>query len=97
MSNHVHDEKDGYDENEDHIFTMTDVDGVEHEMIIVFTFELDEQFYAVLLDRNHPEEDGVIFRIEEDEEEGDYLTSIDSEEEWSRAAQMYEQLVSEQT
>ncbi len=98
MSDHIHDEHCGCEdhEHEEQVFVVTDDEGVEHEMIIVFTFEMENKAYAVLLDRNNPDEDGVIFRIEEDEE-GDFLTSIDDEDEWNRAAQTYEKLVSEQS
>jgi len=98
MSNHVHDENCNHDHDHDHeddIFIVTDKDGVEHEMVMVYTFEAGEQSYAVLLDRNDPEADGVIFRIEEEGEEA-FLASIEDEAEWDRVVQIYNQIVEEQ-
>ncbi|MCS7459370.1 DUF1292 domain-containing protein [Paenibacillus doosanensis] len=96
MSDHVHDESCNHDhDHEDDIFIVTDKDGVEHEMVMVYTFEAGEQPYAVLLDRNDPEADGVIFRIEEEDDEA-FLASIEDEEEWDRVVQIYNQIVEEQ-
>ncbi|GAA4857110.1 DUF1292 domain-containing protein [Paenibacillus vulneris] len=96
MSDHIHDENCDHDhDHEDDIFIVTDKDGVEHEMVMVYTFEASDQPYAVLLDRNDPEADGVIFRIEEEDDEA-YLASIEDEEEWDRVVQIYNQIIEEQ-
>jgi len=95
MSEHIHDASCDHDHEDDDIFVVTDKDGVEHEMIMVYTFEADSQPYAVLLDRNDPEADGVIFRIEEENEDA-YLESIEDEEEWERVVKIYNQVVEEQ-
>jgi uncharacterized protein YrzB (UPF0473 family) len=94
MSDHIHDESCDHD-HEDDIFIVTDKDGVEHEMVMVYTFEANDQPYAVLLDRNDPEADGVIFRIEEEDEDA-FLASIEDEEEWDRVVKIYNQIVEEQ-
>ncbi len=60
MSDHVHDENCDH-EHEEEVFLVTDDNGVEREMVIVYTFESNDNAYAVLLDRNDPEADGVIF------------------------------------
>ncbi|WP_048746613.1 DUF1292 domain-containing protein [Paenibacillus sp. P22] len=62
---------------------------------VVHTFESENQAYAVLLDRNDPEEDGVIFRIEEEEEEA-FLVGIEDDAEWERVTAIYEQIAKEQ-
>jgi uncharacterized protein YrzB (UPF0473 family) len=67
---------------------MTDEDGNEHEMVMVCTFEAMERTYAVLLDRNEPEADGVIFRVEEEGDEA-YLVHIEDEQEWNRVVAIY--------
>ncbi|NOU95300.1 DUF1292 domain-containing protein [Paenibacillus sp. LMG 31456] len=96
MSDHIHDESCDHDhDHEDDIFIVTDKDGVEHEMVMVYTFEANDQPYAVLLDRNDPEADGVIFRIEEEDEDA-FLASIEDEEEWERVVKIYNQIVEEQ-
>ncbi|WP_248926528.1 DUF1292 domain-containing protein [Paenibacillus hamazuiensis] len=97
MSDHNHHDDCGCGHDHDHehdeeIFIVTDQDGKEHEMVMVYTFEVKEQAYAVLLDRNEPEADGVIFRIEEENDEA-FLASIEDEAEWDRVVKVYEELM----
>lgn len=101
MSDHKHDHVHGPDCDHDHehgedIFVVTDENGKEHEMVMVYTFESQEQAYAVLLDRNDPEADGVIFRIEEEDEEA-YLVNIEDEAEWERVVTIYNEIVAQET
>lgn len=95
MSDHVHDENCDH-EHEDMVFVVTDEDGNEHEMVLAYTFETGDQAYAVLLDRNDPEDDGVIFRIEEDGED-EVLVNIEDDEEWERVMKVYEELVAQES
>jgi len=93
MKEHEHNDDCGCgEEHEDHVFVVTDENGVEHEMMLVYTFETENKAYAVLLDRNDPEADGVIFRIEE-ENDSAYLVGIEDEEEWDRVAAIYAEIV----
>lgn len=97
MSDHNHDHVHGPDcdhEHEDDIFIVTDEEGKEHEMVMVYTLESLEKTYAVLLDRNDPEADGVIFRIEEEGDDA-FLVNIEDEEEWNRVVALYEQAVAD--
>lgn len=94
MSDHIHDASCDHDHEED-IFIVTDENGAEHEMVMVYTFEAEERAYAVLLDRNDVEADGVIFRIEEQDGEA-YLASIEDEEEWNRVVAIYNEILEEQ-
>lgn len=94
MSDHIHDASCDHD-HEEEIFIVTDENGVEHEMVMVYTFEAENQAYAVLLDRNDPEADGVIFRIEEQGEEA-FLASIEDEAEWERVVQIYNEILEEE-
>jgi uncharacterized protein YrzB (UPF0473 family) len=96
--NHVHGPDCNHDhehEHEEDVFLVTDEDGVEHEMVIVYTFESQNKAYAVLLDRNDPEADGVIFRIEEENDEA-FLVGIEDEEEWNRVAQIYNEIAAQE-
>jgi len=98
MSDHKHDDHcgcghdHGHDhDHEDDVFILTDENGVDHEMVMVYTFESGDRAYAVLIDRNDPEADGVIFRIEE--EDGDaYLVNIEDDEEWERVVAIYNEI-----
>jgi len=95
MSDHVHDENCNHDHEEDAVFVVTDEDGNEHEMVLVYTFETGEHAYAVLLDRNDPEDEGVIFRIEE-EGDDEVLVNIEDDEEWDRVMKVYEELAAQE-
>jgi uncharacterized protein YrzB (UPF0473 family) len=88
---HEHDENCGCDDHEQ-IFVITDDQGVDHEMIMVLTFDTEDATYAVLLDKNDPEADGLIFRIEEENDEA-YLVSIEDDEEWEKVAAIYNEIV----
>ncbi|MDF2926868.1 MAG: hypothetical protein K0R57_5782 [Paenibacillaceae bacterium] len=96
MTEHNHDCGCGHDhdhEHEEEVFMITDEEGVEREMVMVYSFECDENVYAVLLDRNNPESDGVIFRIEQEGEDA-YLVNIENDEEWKKVVAAYEEIVS---
>ncbi|MBD2861919.1 MULTISPECIES: DUF1292 domain-containing protein [Paenibacillus] len=96
MSDHQHDENCGCGEHEEDVFILTDEDGNEHEMVIVYTFETKEKAYAVLLDRNDPESDSIIFRIDEEGEES-FLVNIEDDAEWEHVTAVYEQIVESET
>jgi len=96
MSEHQHGDNCGCGHDHDHeheenVFIVTDEEGQEREMVMVYTFESENNVYAVLLDRNDPETDGVIFRIEEEGEEA-FLVGIEDDEEWDRVTAIYEEI-----
>jgi uncharacterized protein YrzB (UPF0473 family) len=94
MTDHVHG-PDCDHEHEESVFVIEDEDGVEREYMLVYTFESPRGAYAVLLQKDDPESDGVLMKIVE--EEGDaYLTPIEDDEEWSHALELYESAVKEQ-
>ena len=48
MSEHIHDENCDHDHDHDeNVFVVTDAEGIEHEMVMVYTFESNQQAYAV--------------------------------------------------
>lgn len=94
MSDHIHDENCDH-EHDEMVFVVTDEDGNEHEMVLVYTFETGDQAYAVLLDRNDPEDDGVIFRIEEEGDE-EVLVNIEDDQEWEKVMKVYEELAAQE-
>ncbi|HIW35044.1 MAG TPA: DUF1292 domain-containing protein [Candidatus Paenibacillus intestinavium] len=94
MTEHQHDENCGCGEDhehEDHVFIIANDEGEEREMVMVYTFENEDMMYAVLLDRQDPEQDGVIFRVEEENEEA-FLVGIEDDEEWNRVQAIYEEI-----
>jgi uncharacterized protein YrzB (UPF0473 family) len=98
MSEHQHDENCGCGHDHDHeeqVFLIENEEGEEREMVLVYTFESEENVYAVLLDRQDPERDGVIFRVEEEGEEA-FLVTIEDDAEWNRVSEIYENIAREQ-
>lgn len=97
MSEHQHGDHCGCGEDHDEdVFILTDEDGIEHEMVIVYTFETKEKTYAVLLDRNDPEADSIIFRVEDEGDES-YLVNIEDDAEWEHVTAVYEEIVQAET
>jgi uncharacterized protein YrzB (UPF0473 family) len=95
MSDHVHDENCEHDHDEEAVFIVTDEDGKEHEMVLVYTFETNDRAYAGLLDRNDPEDYGVIFRVEEDGED-EVLVNIEDDQEWETVMKVYEEMAAQE-
>jgi uncharacterized protein YrzB (UPF0473 family) len=101
VSDHEHNHSHGPDSDHDHengedVFVVTDENGKEHELVMVYTFESQDHAYAVLLDRNDPDADGVIFRIEEENEEA-FLVNIEDEAEWERVVTIYNEIIAQET
>lgn len=79
-------------EHDSEVILVTDENGEEHEMIMLYTFESKERAYAVLIDRNNPEEDGMIVRIEEENDES-YIVFIEDNEEWQHVVNIYNEFI----
>ncbi|MGG1880024.1 MULTISPECIES: DUF1292 domain-containing protein [Paenibacillus] len=101
MSEHNHEHGEacgcGHDHDHDHeheefVLTLTDEQGKEVEMVLVETFDVGEKLYALLLERGNPEADGVILRMEEENEEM-VLYNIEDEDEWNEVEAAYNELV----
>lgn len=89
---------DGHDhEHDEEIIVLTDEEGNEHEFSIVQVIKVDEKDYAVLIPLNgeEEEEEAVILRIDEENGE-DILVEIETEEEFERVAEAWEELLDEE-
>jgi uncharacterized protein YrzB (UPF0473 family) len=91
---HVHGEDCGCG-SEELEFSYVDEQGNEHVMILIETFETDGKGYAVLIEKNDPDAEGVIVRLEEQGNEL-VLSSIEDDKEWDSVTKAYEKLVAEQ-
>jgi uncharacterized protein YrzB (UPF0473 family) len=82
--NHEHDHE--FDEE---VIVLEDEDGNEHNFVLGEVLTVDGKDYAVLLPIDEDIEEGVIFRI--DGEDGDQmvLADIESDEEWQRVVDAY--------
>ncbi|MDO7905298.1 DUF1292 domain-containing protein [Paenibacillus sp. JX-17] len=99
MSDHKHEQ--GHDHAHDHdhdheeiVVTLTDEEGNDVDMVLIETFDVAESVYAILLERDNPESDGIILRVEEEDGET-VLVNIEDEAEWNRVEEAYNQLVAE--
>src|SRR5579875_2545866 len=90
--NHDHDQD---QEFEDEVIVLEDEDGEEHNFVLGEVLTVDGKDYAVLLPIDDDLEEGVIFRI--DGEEGDQmvLSDIESDEEWQKVVDAYNEQLDE--
>lgn len=110
MSEHNKDSGNGHEHNHEHhdgcgcghehgaedfVITLIDDDGNETDMVLVETFNIEDQLYALLLERNNPEADGVIVRVDEEGEDM-ALNAIEDDAEWERVQAAYQELVAAQ-
>lgn len=71
---------------------VIDDQGQTYEMVVIYTFAADDHVYAVLLDKHHPDDDGIIMRMEEEDGETVFV-HIEDDEEWDRAVNTYNEIV----
>jgi uncharacterized protein YrzB (UPF0473 family) len=87
---HEHDHNHEHDhEFDEEVIVLEDEDGNEHNFVLGEVLTVDGKDYAVLLPIDEDIEEGVIFRI--DGEDGDQmvLADIESDEEWQRVVDAY--------
>jgi len=83
-------------EEEEAVYVVTDENGVERELVPVRTFDHGDNEYVVLIDRNDPESDGLILRIEQDGEEV-VLANIEDDDEWDAVLEIYNDMLEDET
>jgi len=88
-------DRDAIGEEEESIYVVTDENGVERELVPVYTFDHADQEYVVLIDRNDAEADGLILRIEQDGDEV-VLANIEDDEEWNAVLDIYNELLEDE-
>ena len=80
-------------ENEEKFINLTDEDGNVEEFEIILSFEHEDQEYAVLYPTNGTEEEGLIFKVVEGEEEVSFENLTD--EEFEIISKIYYELANE--
>jgi uncharacterized protein YrzB (UPF0473 family) len=80
----------------EHIITLTDEEGGEHEFEVLEVLEVEQKTYAILQPTDSQEDEAIILRIEKDDEGNDVLVNIDDDEEWERVAETYDTLLFEE-
>lgn len=88
VDQHDHDHDHDHEDFDVQEVELVDDDGTVTKFIIDDWFEFEDNQYAVLVSED--EEDAVLFRVEENGEEMNFITP--DEEEFDRAAQYYEEL-----
>ncbi len=80
----------------DNIMTIVDENGEEKEIEIIATFAVNDTEYAVLMAHDGSDE-GVLFRMEQENEEGLVsFTVVEDEEEFEMANAVYMELEDEE-
>ncbi len=80
-------------EEQEEVIVLTDEKGEEHEFTLIDVLQVDGKEYAVLLPPEDEDDDeAVILRLETDEQGNDTLVDIDSEEEFDRVAEAWDEL-----
>lgn len=92
---HDHDHDHDHDHEMDEVIVLEDEDGTEHNFVLGEVLTVEGKEYAVLLPIDEDLEEGVIFRI--DGEEGDQmvLSDIESDEEWQKVVDAYNEQLGE--
>ncbi|MCL6600212.1 MAG: DUF1292 domain-containing protein [Alicyclobacillus macrosporangiidus] len=90
MADHDHTHEHEHDhEFDDEVIVLEDEDGQEHRFILGDVITVDEQDYAILLPIDDDLEEGVIFRIAGEDGEDMVLEDIESDEEWQKVVDAY--------
>lgn len=92
MADHNHDEHSDHshdEEFEEEIILLEDEDGTEHRFVLGDVISVEEKDYAILLPIDDELEEGVIFRIDGEEDDQMVLADIESDEEWQKVVDAY--------
>ena len=91
-------------DNQEPLVTLIDENGEEFEFVVLDTFFVDDNEYAVLApleeegeeEAEESEEEAVVLRIEDDDEGNQVLVPVEEEEEWQKIADAWEKRNQEQ-
>ncbi|MDO4582142.1 MAG: DUF1292 domain-containing protein [Bacillota bacterium] len=80
------------------IITLIDEDGREHDFEVEAFLDVEDEKYAVLIPRSDEYEgldEAVIMRFGKNEQGEEILFDIESDEEWERVADAYDNIIEE--
>lgn len=72
------------------VFTLTDEEGNESDFEFIGRIELDDNTYVALLPVEGAEDEYVILKVEKDENGEEFLSTIEDDEEFDKAADAFE-------
>ena len=80
------------DDEEEAVYVVTDETGREMELVPICSFDCNDKNYVVMIDRNDPEAEGLILRVEEDGDEM-VLANIEDDDEWNAVVDIYNEML----
>ncbi|CCO08813.1 conserved hypothetical protein [Desulforamulus hydrothermalis Lam5 = DSM 18033] len=78
---------------QDEVITLIDEDGAEHDFNVIDVIEVDGSEYAILLPVEDNSDEAVILKFATDEDGNEILVDIESDEEWEKVADAWEEMV----
>ena len=75
---------------EEEVFTLTDEEGNKSDFEFIGRIELGENTYVALVPVDGDEEEYVILKVDKDENGEEYLSTIEDDEEFDKAADAFE-------
>lgn len=88
MSEHNHEDH-AHEFDEEEVIVLEDEDGKEHSFILGEIITVDETDYAILLPIDEDVEEGVIFRVDGEEDDQMILSEIEDDAEWQKVVEAY--------
>lgn len=88
MTEHNH-EDDAHEFDDEEIIVLEDEDGKEHNFILGEVITVEEVDYAILLPIDEDVEEGVIFRVDGEEDDQMVLSEIEDDAEWQKVVEAY--------
>lgn len=90
-----HDDHD-HEFTDEEVIVLEDEDGTEHSFVLGEVLTVEDKDYAVLLPIEEDLEEGVIFRIDGEDENEMVLADIESDEEWQKVVDAYNEMLDEE-
>lgn len=90
-----HDQHDHDEDMDEEIIVLEDEDGTEHNFVLGEVITVDEKDYAVLLPIDEDVDEGVIFRIDGEEDDHMILSDIEDDAEWEKVVTAYNEQMDE--
>ncbi|AQS60497.1 DUF1292 domain-containing protein [Desulforamulus ferrireducens] len=81
---------------QDEVITLIDEDGAEHDFTVIDVIEVEGSEYAILLPVADDSDEAVILKFANDEDGNEILVDIESDEEWEKVADAWEEMVTKE-
>lgn len=81
------------------LITLIDEEGKEHEFEVEAILDFEDEKYAVLLPMDEAyanSNEAIIMKFGQDEDGEEVLFDVESDEEWNRIAEVYDEIIEEE-